>query len=261
MDEIKRIPTIEFNEVQIRTNFNRVKLTKDYFITLLLYLIKDVEGIYFKGGTAINKIFLNHARLSEDIDFALTENVVKVNKEIQEIIEKSDIFERMTEEKNVEGFLRIVVWYKGFEDEKDHIFIDLNQREKIILPTEFSEVKHFYSHFIPEFSIKIINKEEMIADKVAATIGRNKPRDHLDIYNIIHAKIPINMKLAKKKCQAAGDEFSLIKMFNKAKTLKNRWDKDMASLIAEPVKFKKVIQYLAKHFNLKEEKVRLVKRV
>jgi len=261
MDEIKRIPTIEFNEVQIRTNFNRIKLTKDYFITLLLYLIKGVDGIYFKGGTAINKIFLNHARLSEDIDFALTKNVAKVKKEIQEIIEKSGLFKRITEGKNVEGFLRMVVWYKGFEDEEDYIFIDLNQREKIILPTEFSKIKHFYSQFIPEFSIKTINKEEIIADKVAATIGRNKPRDHLDIYNIIRAKIPINMKLAKKKCEGAGDEFSLIKMFNKAKTLKNRWDKDMASLITEPIKFKKVIQYLAKYFNLKEEKVRLVKKI
>jgi hypothetical protein len=43
-------------------------------------------------------------------------------------------------------------------------------------------------------------------------------------------------------------------MFNKAKTLKNRWDKDMVVLLAEPVSFKEVIQFLAKHFKLKEEK-------
>ena len=51
---------------------------KDYYLTLILYLIKDVNGIYFKGGTALNKIFLNHARLSEDIDFTLTINEKKI---------------------------------------------------------------------------------------------------------------------------------------------------------------------------------------
>lgn len=32
-------------------------LEKDYLVTCLLYLLKDINGIYFKGGTALNKIF------------------------------------------------------------------------------------------------------------------------------------------------------------------------------------------------------------
>ena len=74
MDELKTISEIEFNDIVARTGFNKDKLKKDYYLTLILYLIKDVKGIYFKGGTALNKIFLNHARLSEDIDFSLTRN-------------------------------------------------------------------------------------------------------------------------------------------------------------------------------------------
>ena len=97
-------------------------------------------------------------------------------------------------------------------------------------------------------------KEELIAEKVAATIGRNKPRDHYDVYNIIHEKMPINIALVKKKCHDSGDEFSIIKMFNKAKTLKNRWNKDMEVLIAKPITFQEVIKFLAQHFKLKEEK-------
>ena len=50
MDEIKRIHDIEFEDIAIRARFNKEKLTKDYFLTLILYLIKDVEGIYFKAG-------------------------------------------------------------------------------------------------------------------------------------------------------------------------------------------------------------------
>src|SRR3989344_3316056 len=259
MAEIMRIPTIEFEDIAVGTKFNRSKLTKDYFLTLILYLIKDVEGIYFKGGTALNKIFLNHARLSEDIDFTLTKDISEVKKEIISIVEKSGLSDKITEDKNVDGFLRVVVNYTGFDGEKESVFIDLNKRGKLILPSEIHKINHFYSPFIPEFSVKTVAKEELIAEKVAASIGRNKPRDHFDVYQIIHAKIPINIELVKKKCADSGDEFSVIKMFNKAQTLKNRWDKDMTSLISEPISFQEVIQFLAKHFKLKEEKEKIKK--
>lgn len=260
MAEIKRISEDEFNDIASGLKFDRVKLTKDYFITLLLYLVRDVNGIYFKGGTALNKIFLEHARLSEDIDFSLTREVSDVKKEIVEIIEKSGLFGKISEDKDVEGFLRIVVEYTGFDKEKGEVFIDLNKRAKLSLQPEEYEINHFYYPFIPSFSIKIVSKEELIAEKVAAAIGRNKPRDHYDVYIMLKKNMPINMELTKKKCRESGDEFSIIKMFNKAKMLKNRWDRDMVSLIAEPITFQEVIQFLSNHFKLKEEKEKLKKK-
>jgi predicted nucleotidyltransferase component of viral defense system len=254
MDEIKRISNLEFEDIFSRHKFNRIKLTKDYFVTILLYLIKDVKEIYFKGGTAINKIFLAHARLSEDIDFSLTREVCEVKKEIVDIIEKSGLFDRITYDKNVEGFLRIVVHYIDFDGRKDVVFIDLNKRAKLALKPEIHKLNHFYNPFIPEFSVNTLAREEMIAEKVAATIGRNKPRDHFDVYKIIKAGIPINLELVKKKCEESDDEFSIIKMFNNAKKLKNRWDKDMEALLSEPITFQEVIIFLSKHFKLKEEK-------
>ncbi len=60
---------ITLNELKIiadENGFNINLIEKDYLITSLLYLLKDINGVYFKGGTAINKILLNHARLSEE---------------------------------------------------------------------------------------------------------------------------------------------------------------------------------------------------
>ena len=57
MDETKRISSIDFNTIVSEHNFQRALLLKDYYLTLILNLIKDVNGIYFKGGTALNKIF------------------------------------------------------------------------------------------------------------------------------------------------------------------------------------------------------------
>ena len=229
MDEIKAISNLELNVINSEHPFQRKLLVKDYYLTLILYLIKNIEGIYFKGGTAINKIFLNHARLPEDIDFSLTREVSDVKKEVVEVIEKSGLFGNITYDKNVEGFLRIVVEYISFDGEKDNVFIDLNQRAKLSLPSEEHEINHFYYPFIPKFSVKTVSKEELICEKVAATIGRNKPRDHYDVYMMLKKGVGIDMNLVKNKCHESGDDFSIIKMFNKAKMLKNRWDKDMVS--------------------------------
>ena len=253
MVEIKRIPAIEFEVILGKTNFLREKLIKDYYLTLILYLIKDIKGIYFKGGTALNKIFLNHARLSEDLDFSLTRNEKEVKNEISKILIDSGFIKEIIEGKNVDGFLRMILKCQSELGESE-IFIDLNQRGKLSLKPEEHEINHFYHPFIPVFRIKTLARDELIAEKVAATIGRNKPRDHFDVYKIIHANIPIKIELIKKKCHKSGYDFSIIKMFNKAQTLKNRWDKDMVSLILEPISFYEIIKSLAKHFNLKEEK-------
>ena len=45
-----------------KTGFNMIFLEKDYMLSIFLYLIKDITGLYFKGGTALNKIFLKHIR-------------------------------------------------------------------------------------------------------------------------------------------------------------------------------------------------------
>lgn len=253
MDEIKTISDIEFNVINSEHAFQRKLLVKDYYLTLILYLIRNVGGIYFKGGTALNKIFLNHARLSEDLDFSLTRNEKEVKEDISKILIGSRFIKDITEGKNVNGFLRMILKCQS-EIGESEIFIDLNKRAKLSLESEEHKVNHFYAPFIPEFSIKTVAKEELIAEKVAATIGRNKPRDHYDVYMILKKSIPINLELVKKKCHESKDEFSIIKMFNKAKILKNRWDKDMEVLIAKPITFQEVIKFLSQHFKLKEEK-------
>ncbi|MBU1103639.1 MAG: nucleotidyl transferase AbiEii/AbiGii toxin family protein [Nanoarchaeota archaeon] len=260
MVEIKKLVEDQFRDIAAQHPFELTMLTKDYYITLLLYLIKDVKGIHFKGGTALQKIFLNHSRLSEDIDFSVSRNIKIVREGIISIIKKTKVFEDITEDKRVEKFVRLIAHYRGFSGEKGTIFIDLNEKDILLRKPEEHRIAHFYNEFIPEFSISTLAEEEMIAEKVRAAITRNKPRDHFDVYKIIKFKIPVNLKLVKEKCKQTDAEFSIIKMFNKAKQLKNRWDADVEALLAEEIPFQEVIKALAKHFKLKEEKEKLKKR-
>ena len=140
------------------------------------------------------------------------------------------------------------------EGKPETVFIDLNRRAKLLKTPEKHDIKHFYDEEIPSFSFNTLAKEEMIAEKMAATIGRNKPRDHFDLYKIIKAGMKINLDVVKEKCKYSGVEFNVIKMFNKAKKLRKRWDKDVIPLLAEEISFKDVMRTLAGYFNLKGEK-------
>ncbi|MBI2559156.1 nucleotidyl transferase AbiEii/AbiGii toxin family protein [Candidatus Woesearchaeota archaeon] len=254
MAEIKKLTLNEFKDIASQHNFNEIVLGKDYRLTLILYLIKGIGGMYFKGGTALQKIFLNYSRLSEDADFTLTKNIEEVKRKIVNTLEESGLFEKITKDKDVKGFTRLVVHYKGFSNEDGSVFIDLNERAKLLMKPEKHAMRHFYKNHIPEFSLSTLAKEEMVAEKVAAAIGRNQPRDHYDIYRILREKIPINVEMVKEKCKQSNVEFDIAKIFNKAKKLKNRWNEDLLPLLSEEVSFQEVITTLAKHFKLKEEK-------
>lgn len=254
MAEIKKLSEPEFRDLAARLKFSPIFLAKDYYLTLALYLIRNIDGIYFKGGTALQKIFLNYSRLSEDIDFTVTKDIRVIKQRIASALQASSFFEKITEDKNVEGFTRLVVHYTGFSEEKEKVFIDLNKRAKLLLPPEKHEIKHFYAGFIPRFSLSTLAKKELIAEKVSAAITRNKPRDHFDIYEIIQAKQAIHFGLVRKKCEQSNKEFDITRIFSNASKLKNRWDKDLAPLIAKEASFHQVITSLAKHFKYKQIK-------
>lgn len=254
MAGIKKISREEFADIASQHPFNALLLTKDYYITAFLYLFKDLEGVYFKGGTAIQKIFLGYRRLSEDIDYTVTADISETKTRIIEIISKSQLATNITKDKDVEGFTRLVIHYKGFSNEAGIVFIDLNQRAKLIQKPEQHEIPHFYADHIPKFSVNTVAKDEMIAEKVAATVGRNRPRDHYDAYAIIKAGIPINLELVREKCRQSGVEFNILRMFSKADKLKARWDRGMIPLLAEEVPFVDVMRTLSGYFKLKEVK-------
>jgi len=254
MDEIKAITKNGLQDIAGRTGFNQILIVKDYYVTLILYLLRDVDGLYFKGGTALQKIFFNHSRLSEDIDYTVTRDVRAVKTEITGTLERSGFFQEFTKDKDVPGFVRLVAHYKDPFGTPGSVFIDLNRRAKLALKPKKHKISHFYAGHIPEFPVSTLDEKEMAAEKMAAAIGRNKPRDHFDLYKIISSSIPIDLKLVRKKCESSGYEFDITRMFKRANVLKNRWDRDMAPLLAEEVTFHEVMATLSRHFKYAEVK-------
>jgi predicted nucleotidyltransferase component of viral defense system len=135
MDKIKELVKQEFEIIVGEHKFQQKLLAKDYYITVLLYLLKDVKGIYFKGGTAPNKTILEHSRISEDIDFTINRPLSEVRKEMAEVINNSRIFGKITQDKDVDKFVRLIVPYNK-EIGQGEIFIDVNERGKLLTQPE-----------------------------------------------------------------------------------------------------------------------------
>jgi len=254
MVEIKKITKDRITEIASTKGFNSIVMTKDYYVTAILYLLKDLKGLYFEGGTALQKIFLDYARLSEDVDYTVTKDLDKIKKQVTDKLMSSGLFEKATEDKDVEGYTRIVLHYKNLENQQDTVFIDLNRRAKLLEKPEKQEIIHFYTEEIPRFSVNTLAKKELFAEKLSAAINRNKPRDHFDIYMITKKGYKIDQPLARKKCEQSGTEYDIVRMFKRANKLHKRWDEDILPLLAEDVSFKEVMTTLAKHFKLQEHR-------
>ena len=133
------------------------------------------------------------------------------------------------------------------------------ERGRLLLKPEQHNIKHFYREYIPDYKVNTLNAKELIGEKMAAAIGRNRPRDHYDLYMIIKNNYHIDLSIVKRKCEDSGYEFNIVKMFNRANILKNRWDQDVERFLKEKVTFYEVMKMLAEYFKLKSEKQNLMK--
>ncbi|MCD4740178.1 nucleotidyl transferase AbiEii/AbiGii toxin family protein [archaeon] len=253
MAKITLISKSELKYVAGKTGFNLIYLEKDYFLTILLYLLRDVGGIYFKGGTALNKIFLNHTRLSEDLDFTCTENLEKIREEILEILkENKNIFPRHKFENQTPSFFRLKIFYKSDFSKNSYVVLDVNSKASVHNKPEEKTVPHFYET-IPAFKVKTISPEELVAEKLRAMLTRNQPRDYYDVYNLLKKGYTIDRSLLRKKLSEAGESFDVNRIFKNARKIYSKWDEDINHLTNKPVEYSTVITTLQKEFDYKNK--------
>lgn len=223
--------------------FNIIFLEKDYILTLLLFLIKDVKGLFFKGGTALNKIFLKHTRLSEDLDFSSNKSAKAVKSEIEKALaESKNIFTKIGTDIETEEFTRLKIYYKSYFQVNSSVAIDINKKASILLEPEKYKVPNFYGL---NFEITTLNLKEILAEKVRAIITRNRPRDYFDMFFILK-KYAVDMQLVRRKVKDAGEIYDAERIFKNASRIYSKWDEDIIKLTDRKLSFVKCIKFLEK---------------
>ena len=254
---LKRVPIDELKVIAGSHGLDLETIIKDYYLTSLLYTISKLDGLYFKGGTALYKIHLDNLRMSEDLDFTVKGNLKEIEKKVIATIENEQLFGKVTHDKRTEGYVRLIANYTSPYKKKDHVIIDLNARAKLLLPPEEREIKHFYQGYIPQFKINTLNLKELVAGKICALVQRYAARDYFDAYQIIKAKFPIDMELLEAKFKGAGEPFDIGRIFKRGNKVYARWNADILPLTANPPSFEEVMQTLAEFFRYKDYKASL----
>ena len=235
------ISEAKLRNIAAEKGYNLIYVEKDYFLTVLLYYLKNMEGIYLKGGTALNKIFFDHLRLSEDLDFTTTVPIDNVKKKTEEMVRQDKKhFRRIEYENEGKNFVRIKVFYQSYFGPTSHLVIDVNTKASMYLKPEIKRVHNFYKL---EFEVKTLNFDELIAEKLRAAITRNQPRDYFDLYFILKRQ-DIDMQLVQRKVEEVGETYDVERIFKNANRIYSKWNEDVGKLTNEKLTFVDCIKFL-----------------
>lgn len=284
-----------FKKVSKTYEFSERLIEKDYYLTRILHKLskRQVKDLVFKGGTCLNKCYLDFYRLSENLDFVynqdvknLSKNQVRkilgsIRKEFFEVLDSLDFktnkelgkgWKMLTSKKplGIVG-LEITTYYISLiDDSEKEIKIEVSFRKKLIKTTKIKTIKHKFYNALNEpilnddIKIEVIDLVENFAEKFRALYTRDAIRDIYDINHII-----INEVKALDK-----EIFDLIilkinedKKLNKKefiefiKSLKNKVDyydiKELETVLRsdEKIDIDKIVRRIEKFFGVSKKEV------
>jgi predicted nucleotidyltransferase component of viral defense system len=231
-------------------------IEKDYVLSVVLYELSKSrirQGLVFKGGTAIKKIYFPNARFSEDLDFAVfnldKKEIVEElralfgNKEIQSVR-----FIGLEEEKTSAG-LRLSLKFVSFLGQPQRIRFDFSFRHNLVLEPVEKEVVDSYS--LGKAIVRVLHPEELFAEKIHAVMSRTVARDLYDIWFLLNNGAKTNYELVKKKFEYYNERFEFEKLVAKISDFKVKWHQDLRQLLKQVPEFDQVSkEVLARMGNL-----------
>lgn len=210
--------------------FTTYVIEKDYYLTKLLLAIEEFcqDRLVLKGGTALNKIFLGHYRMSEDLDFiniiedppATRKGRSKAMDFLRDILgkicKKSNL---LCKDKRGKGANLSTQYLFNFEYDsiitsaKGTLTLEVSQRNNPILQPQKKPIDHIFKnpftgeYLFPAGSVLCLEFKELVAEKTRAMITRVEiaSRDLFDLQYLCNAKFNFldkgYIKLLKQKLQ------------------------------------------------------------
>lgn len=214
-------------------------LEKDYYLTLILSRTHELsEGLIFKGGTCLNKIYYAYYRLSEDLDFSMKlpryeatrgkrrKYIQPVKDNIKKFAEQfgMKIDESINPGRNEsKQYIYYFVYQSALRPIEARIKFEIGLRFNPIASIEKRQVQHYFLHPFtgePLFDageVNCLSLNEIVSEKLRAAALREiiAPRDFYDLDFILRNNFKLAdkevMKLFKKKIEEGGGDTDLQK--------------------------------------------------
>lgn len=187
-----------------RYGFPERLIEKDYVCTLLLEALTAAhDGLVFKGGTCLAKVYADFYRMSEDLDFVIpmavdasrskrSEQAKGLKGIIGELPERFPfvrVVEPLTGFNNSMQYNAVVGYVSSLGGRPETIKIEVGLREPLMLKPVGGEAKTILlnpvsrERMVPVKNVRCISRTEAFAEKFRAALSRREPasRDFFDL--------------------------------------------------------------------------------
>ncbi len=203
------------------------------------------DELVFKGGTALF-FFYGLDRFSEDLDFTQQEHihVQKLKDAISNRFDLLSIAHEIKKEPSITGdVLKVKAngpLYKGLRSESI-VRIDISQRNDMVLKPDIMEIIPLYNDLRP-FSIPVMKKEEILAEKTRALLTRARARDLYDIAFLLKKDVQWNEDLVNKKLTYYKKRYEREEFKKNVLAIKNIWNAELHGLVNQLPQFDDILK-------------------
>lgn len=191
---------------QTETGFVARLIEKDYFCSLLLEFLAAAEGLVFKGGTCLAKVYADFYRLSEDLDFVIptpeeasrserSRWTVGLKAAIPTLPRQWPVFrllQPLTGFNNSTQYIAVVGYTSFLGEQEETIKIEVGLREPLLTPAREGTARTLLldpvsgKPLVKPVPVRCVSQEEAFSEKFRAALSRREA-DIRDFYDIDHA--------------------------------------------------------------------------
>lgn len=177
---------------QLATKYQTTELNvhREYVQHLFLsyfYQQSETDQIYFKGGTALRVIY-HSPRFSADLDFSApqtpTARIENALEKTLSSLQKANLNPNLHEAKTTTGGYLATISFPS-STHPTQILLEISQRPSNIT----GQITTIVNDFAPTYTLVAMSSGHLAAEKIAALLGRKKPRDFYDLYFILRANL------------------------------------------------------------------------
>ena len=203
------------NFTAAETGFSARLIEKDYFCTVVLrHLAAAGEGLIFKGGTCLSKVYAGFYRLSEDLDFeiptpldssrALRSRSAAASRsaigDVGKRLPGLGIIDPPRGANDSRQYIAVIGYASLLSQREERIKIELGLREPLLKPAMQGEARTLLldpingAPLVPSFPVSCLSWEEAMAEKLRAALSRREVAIR-DFYDIDHAVRALGLRV------------------------------------------------------------------
>ncbi len=186
----------ELRKLAAKNGMSLNYISKDEVLSKILKKLEGNDKSILKGGTAINRVYINNKRFSEDVDFDLVfdGSIKEAIKETDKIVNKLNNLE-IEKPRIMHNTIRYDIYYKNSLNHKDRIRLEFNIIKK---PQNYTK-KIIQNGFV-QYETALLNVYDidvLISHKIECILNRKEGKDLFDLFYLLdleHKKISDNVK-------------------------------------------------------------------